>query len=620
MRSVPFVFGFVLGVAMAAVTGCPSTACSPATCATGCCDSAGRCQMSSSSSACGTRGALCTTCGLAESCVAGMCTGANPGTAGGSSGTGGGFSGTGGGTAPNALTAYLDTVANAYCAKLIECGQLPGTSVGDCVAVYRPSLSQPGAGALRATLRGVRLGASSFDAAKAAACVEEIRRAVCTISGPQGRTDSCLEVTAPAAGPNAACDSSLDCRDVTTGCNGPRCMQRCTAGGVQGEQCRRTDPACDAPFVCVNNVCATEPPPGTPCQDFSGGAGCGPNGVCRSGVCERLPASGQSCLAGQCRPGLYCDVSRICRDLKPVGTSCSTSSECAAGAFCRTVCTPRGTPGALCRSDAECVETASCFQGSCRTQGAMGATCLRSSDCSGALDCDDELRTCRAFTSALTGQPCSSTRPCQSSLERCRNSVINRDGGVGSAGICGVPAVGDACAGSFACGSGQYCDPSGVCLAAGASTPCSFDSQCRDSDFCSNSTRRCTPRVATGQPCTSWTSCAVLNERCLGQPTDGGAGRCGPLPTLGQPCSDVCVLPLACQNGTCVAAGRLGQPCIVVSGASCFSGPCLQPDGGFGFSPDSRCAAPLPNGSFCRLDLDCQSGLCERNSCVAPCN
>jgi hypothetical protein len=97
--------GLVLG--FFAATSCGGRPpCTPASCATGCCDSTGQCITATSGSACGTRGGVCTNCGLTATCVAGSCQ-QNVGTGAGSSGTGGGSfgGGTAGGTSSAGGTA-----------------------------------------------------------------------------------------------------------------------------------------------------------------------------------------------------------------------------------------------------------------------------------------------------------------------------------------------------------------------------------------------------------------------------------------------------------------------------------------------------------------------------------
>ena len=45
--------------------------------------------------------------------------------------------------------------------------------------------------------------------------------------------------------------------------------------------------------------------------------------------------------------------------------------------------------------------------------------------------------------------------------------------------------------------------------------------------------------------------------------------------------------------------------------------------GRIGFTQNSRCVAPLANGSHCEADGHCQSGFCDRlgnSTCLAACN
>lgn len=616
MRITHLALGFALGLSIAAFSGCPAQTCSPSSCATGCCDAAGRCQTAQSTSACGTVGRLCVSCSIGESCVSGTCTPATP-----TPGAGGGSSGTGGGLANGGYTAFLDDLLREYCAKQLECVGEPASGIEACVTIYRAQfvVGPTGFGAFPRE-RSIRLGAATFDAARGAACIAQLRGFTCVGTRQVGDTSACTGVTRPAAGPNAPCDTSADCTDATTSCNGPACQQRCTPGGALGESCRKTIPECDGALVCINGSCQAEPPPGTPCQSFSGGAGCGPNGECNNGVCERLPSAGQPCPSFSCVATAYCDSTRTCRARKALGESCASSSECGGDAFCRSVCTARGPPGATCRTDSECVAMTTCFLGSCRTRGAAGASCIDSSDCASTLSCDEELRVCREpATTAQTGQPCSSTQRCQNATDVCRGNVVNSDGGIGTAGTCATPMVGDACRSSSQCGFGRYCDGT-TCLAAGASTPCRSDLECRDTDYCPLSTSRCTPRVPSGQPCSSLATCLVPTERCLPTTSDGGMQRCLPRPTLGQPCFGTCAFPLACLGGTCVATGRQGQPCFPITGSNCFDGVCRSPDGGTGFSPEARCVAPQPLGSACTGNQECQSGSCEGRRCVVACN
>ncbi|MCC6334135.1 MAG: VCBS repeat-containing protein [Myxococcales bacterium] len=110
-----------LSLCLAAVavlaTACPSqptAACSATTCPTGCCDAAGQCQSGQTTQACGTTGALCTTCFTGQVCSFGLCqAGPGGGSGGGGGGTGGGAGGGGGGGGPITCGAGLTECGGA---------------------------------------------------------------------------------------------------------------------------------------------------------------------------------------------------------------------------------------------------------------------------------------------------------------------------------------------------------------------------------------------------------------------------------------------------------------------------------------------------------------------------
>ncbi|MBL8923291.1 MAG: hypothetical protein JNJ54_30850 [Myxococcaceae bacterium] len=613
MRTLSVVLGLVAGFVVAVLPSCGAPRCSAATCALGCCDTAGRCQSSSNLS-CGANGAACVSCSLSQSCVSGMCTGgAGAGAGGGPSG--GGMSGTGGGSSVTGYSAFLDDFSTVYCQKAIECGSLPTTSTADCAAVLRQMFATRGYGinTYLATERSVLAGAATYNATRGQACLAEVAAIPCVGGSPSGNPTSCDGVTSPAAAANGACFSRTDCVDPTLSCNGGPCMRRCTVGGNLGESCR-ADGSCATPFVCINNTCLNEPAPGSACNGF---LGCGPRQECRNSVCVALPLAGASCPDFRCVPDAYCDSSRICRPKKALGTGCQSTGECIEGAVCASlVCSPAGAQGSACRFSSDCQRPLQCILGRCNPQGGSGARCLYSNDCQSPLGCDDVLRICREYTSSQqTGQACSSTQSCRNSNEVCRSKSVTNDGGTGTPGTCGVPQVGDACNGNYECGVAQYCTmPSRQCQAAGPATPCSSASNCRSTDYCTSS-NVCATRAASGQACDSTRSesCAAAGERCL---TTGGTARCARTPTLGEPCGSECLFPYTCVGGTCAAAGRVGQPCIANSPVPCFTGECLAADGGVG--REGTCVAPRGEGAMCQSDVGCLSGYCDLLASLGP--
>ncbi|MFZ5444712.1 MAG: hypothetical protein ACOZQL_32260, partial [Myxococcota bacterium] len=85
--------GFVVGVTASTLSSCGASKCDSHTCAAGCCDLNGQCQLGSSGSACGIGGAACTTCSLLTTCQFGVCVAASVGGGSGSTGGGGGSTG-----------------------------------------------------------------------------------------------------------------------------------------------------------------------------------------------------------------------------------------------------------------------------------------------------------------------------------------------------------------------------------------------------------------------------------------------------------------------------------------------------------------------------------------------
>ena len=93
--------GFAIGVVMAVAPSCGTAKnCSATTCASGCCDAKGECQLGTSNGACGQLGGTCAVCQIAQACNLGTCsqTTSNGGGNGGGSGGGSGGGVTGGGT------------------------------------------------------------------------------------------------------------------------------------------------------------------------------------------------------------------------------------------------------------------------------------------------------------------------------------------------------------------------------------------------------------------------------------------------------------------------------------------------------------------------------------------
>ena len=253
MRTAPLLVGLVIGFTAATLPACGPTMppCSAATCALGCCDSAGKCQ-SATNSTCGRNGSSCSMCSVSESCVMGTCQSGNvgAGTAGGSAGGG---NATGGGSSSSEYSAFLTTFSNAYCQKAIDCGSFPASAMADCQALLRQLFASYGVGFRTiSTERSVLLGATAFDAVAAQRCLTDVAAFQC--AGSSSLSDVCVNSVRPAAQTNGACFTSTDCVDSRLSCNGAPCSRRCIEKGNLGEGCKQGG-ICNAPFSCIDNVC-----------------------------------------------------------------------------------------------------------------------------------------------------------------------------------------------------------------------------------------------------------------------------------------------------------------------------------------------------------------------------
>jgi len=130
---------------------------------------------------------------------------------------------------------------------------------------------------------------------------------------------------------------------------------------------------------------------------------CGRDGTCDgAGGCRRW-ATGTGCAAAACNAGLAsavrtCDGAGNCSSAVTTpcapfickggtcGTTCSTSSDCASGAFCQgSVCKPKLSTGTSCTSGDQCQSTyctdgVCCGVASCTTPGNTCSTCSNSTN------------------------------------------------------------------------------------------------------------------------------------------------------------------------------------------------------------------------------------------------
>jgi len=348
--------------------------------------------------------------------------GGEPGGAAGSEAGGVGGSATGGAAGGDAGSAELpigdlgQALAHAICANLEACGGPLAEFVyheESCDDYLAAVLDDTIVGAIR---RSVDLGKLTYDAAKAATCVQHLLEGG-TQSPPRCADlakglEECRDALGGRSGPGEACTSYYDCEsghycDVETSCPGA-----CRAFVQFGGSCTKSE-QCGPDLTCVkgsggDGTCQsytpshgdcgdTKPPcvPGDYCfgkkclpvRDaftVKSGFACYTNGLlCENGLscmfdglpflstatCMEPKEAGEACNVGVpevCATGLYCSYGSVnpkCLALPTENQACAKatvqtfgiSPPCAAGLACvNDVCLPRRRLAEACSDDAQC--------------------------------------------------------------------------------------------------------------------------------------------------------------------------------------------------------------------------------------------------------------------------
>lgn len=471
--------GFALLVA-ASCGGNGASKCDSSTCSTGCCDSAGVCQLGTQGAACGTGANACVVCLQGQSCVNNVCTaggtggGAGGGTGGGAGGGSGGGAGggTGGGAGGgagqtlsgdagvDALLAACASGRTPFCDYLERCG-FASTVAGLCedsftrVSFFAPSIAvAPCADVSIQT--AIQAGTIGVDTGVLQSCMASLGTASChhdTLFGEGPFATVCKNALIPksqAGGPctlesGAECVSGLFC-DVENSATCPaKCAPRVGDGADAGDG--TVDP-------CVSGFYPYD-------SDDDG-----------TFECTKLADAGNDCAAlgngsedQRCEPGTYCDfTTQVCSPLLGLNsTDCSYDFDCQP----QYLCTDNGCKPALPGTGADCDNTnvLGCKLGlycdtadlTCRAPKAQGGTCDPGNlddDCVTTSYCDDTVDggTCVAKRSSggcPNGTECDPTTSfCDSVTDTC---VSRLD-------------AGSPCGGDEECASGLVCtDPANTC-------------------------------------------------------------------------------------------------------------------------------------------------------------
>ncbi len=347
----------------------------------------------------------------------------------------GGAAGVGGDAGPATLP--LDklgaALAAAACADMKACAGPLAELVyheDDCEAFMRATLEDTVVAAIQ---RAVDHGPLSYDAQKAAQCVEQLAAAAAKTppqcADLQKGFDDCRAALGNLGGDGASCTNYYECEHGYYCENDTKCPGTCTAFKAAGDTCTKAEqcavgltcvkplvgdgtcqayvpthgdcgqglPPCATGDYCVNNKClpladAFTAKTGFEC--YSNSVMCDPSLSCNfngipflsKGTCKAPIDVGQSCVVGvpeACDTGLYCTYGSgtgqpQCVALPGPDQACASatvqtlgiSPPCKAGLACvNGICLPRKGMGENCRGDTQC------YSGLCSGADAGTGTC-----------------------------------------------------------------------------------------------------------------------------------------------------------------------------------------------------------------------------------------------------
>jgi hypothetical protein len=321
-----------------------------------------------------------------------------------------------------------------------------------------------------------------------------------------------------------SCTAATDCVSgscadgfcCSTDCSGP--CQTCAALGAIG--------------TCIPADVNTDPR--NDCQDM-GASSCGTNGFCDgTGACQRYVA-GVACQTAGCTGSLLTFAGRCDGNGSCTGTPAQSCAPfvCGATGQCKQSCT----------TSTDCTAGATCMNGSCGKKP-IGAGCSADADCNSGI--------CAEGTCCMT--------TCDGLCKSCALS--------GSAGVCtNVPAgvdplqqCADAAAGT--CGTDGLCDGNGGCQSYPSTTSCGTDSCVGGSE---------TP----GARCDGVGDCVPGTPQSCGAYVCGTNGDCKTSCATSADCASgyTCTGTICCTPGHC-AGGALGTTCT--GAGDCASGFCQQ--------------------------------------------
>ena len=458
-----------------------------------------------------------------------------------------------------------DALSDGHC--LIEVEDGDGNTVATCFAAGDPNPANP-----------CQKCDPTADTAAWAAIGDD---AECDDGDACTQSDSCVSGVCEGADPvecaaKGQCHDAGTCNSTTGVCDDP--------AKADGEGCDDGD-ACTQTDTCQSGACEGASPVECVAKDQ-----CHDAGTCDSGtgICtDPAKADGAGCDDGDACTQFDTCQSGICEGADPV--VCTGEDQCHDGGNCDPtsgLCSgPAKADGTGCDDGDACTQTDTCQSGTC--EGASPVVCAAKDQCHDAGTCDSATGVCSDpakadGTGCDDGDACTQTDTCQSGACEGASPVVcaakdqcHDAGGCDSAtGVCSDPAKADGvgCDDGDACTQTDACQ-SGACEGAGP-VVCSAKDQCHDAGSCDSATGVCSdPAKTDGAGC------------------DDG---------------DACTQTDTCQSGACEGA----SPVVCAAKDPCHDAGTCDADSGVCSDPAKQDGTACDDDDACTTDDQCETGVC----------
>lgn len=242
---------------------------------------------------------------------------------------------------------YCETIAESFCDFYLRCGRMVATGPTQCRERFLESCNnryEPTYIILETA------GHLSFDGAAWEVCASYLEDVQCTDHGTD-LDGPCAAIWRGEAQQGEACGLGLEsfvCAEgnacaITLPCGD--CREISGVGGPCGDGLH----LCDDAHHCVDGLCAASPALGEPCGgDLTND--CASNGIwCVDGICQAVGyvGIGQSCSGILRCPYFASCTDGVCVEQSALGDPCTTSGQCASGFCADGICAaplPLGSP------------------------------------------------------------------------------------------------------------------------------------------------------------------------------------------------------------------------------------------------------------------------------------